>query len=179
MSHERMQRMHRLRPSRRLTLIASMALMLVLWACDGRNFFQPGQVPGGTGDDRGAPEVEIQSPREPAARPIGDSVFIQVHVTDDSGIDSVLFGGVAFRGDPALGTDTIIARYETKVVALAGLAVEDTVLTRYLLPVEDSTRETASLFVIAYDAAGNAASDSTSLIIGGPKVEFLNLASGQ
>ncbi|MCK5650102.1 MAG: hypothetical protein KAJ42_01940, partial [Gemmatimonadetes bacterium] len=177
MSHERMQRMHRLQPSRSLTLITSMALILVLWACEGRNFFQPSDVI--VGDGTGAPAVEIQSPRDSAARPIGESVLIRVRVTDDSGIDSVLFGGVASRGNADLGTDTIVARYETKVVALDGLSVEDTVLTRELLPVQDSTREPVSLFVIAYDTAGNAASDTTSLFIGGPKVEFLTLEDGQ
>ena len=97
MSHERMQRMHRLQPSRSLTLITSMALILVLWACEGRNFFQPSDVIVGDGVITGAPQVEIQSPRDSAARPVGESVLIRVRVTDDSGIDSVLFGGVAFR----------------------------------------------------------------------------------
>lgn len=180
MSHERMQRMHRLQLSRSLTLITSMALTLVLWACDGQNFFQPsGGIVGGGGDPTGALDVEIQSPTEPAAAPVGDSVLIRVRVTANSDISSVLFGGVAFRGDPDLGTASIVARYQSKVVDLGDLAVEDTVLTRYLLSTPDSTRELVSLFVIAYDSLGNAASDSTSLFIGGPKVEFLTLENNQ
>lgn len=85
---------------RRLTLGAGLAGLLVLWACEGRNLFQPVDV---RAQDRRPPTVEIEQPREPAARPIGDSVLVRVRVADDSGVDSVLLGGVALRGDPEIG----------------------------------------------------------------------------
>ena len=41
----------------------------------------------------------------------GDSVFVKTHVVDNRGVVSLILSGAARRGIPALGTDTVVARY--------------------------------------------------------------------
>lgn len=149
-------------------------LALLAWGCEGDNLFQPGP---GRGPDSRAPEVEIQEPREPAANPIGDSIFVSAAISDDLGVDSVVFEGFAMRGDPSLGTETMVERFEAKAVALPFST--DTVVTRYLIPTPDSTRETAAIVVSAYDASGNVSADTLSMILGGPRVRLMNIEDGQ
>jgi len=164
---------------RLLPLVLGLVALAALWSCDGQNLFAPnGGVLAG-GDDLGQPpEVEIQQPREPAARPIGDSVLITARAKDDVGVDSILFGGVAFRGDVDLGTDTIVARYFSKMVHFDESS-RDTTVSRYLNASKDDTRETSVLFAIAFDSQGNIAADSLQMIIGGPRVQFLTIEEDQ
>jgi hypothetical protein len=156
----------------RLGSIAALALLSL--ACEGDNLFQPG---GGFGVGAGSPSVDIQEPRDPAANPVGDSVFVSAAISDDFGVDSVVFEGFAIRGDPALGTETLVPRFEAKMVPLG--AVQDTVISRFLVPTPDSTRETAAIVVTAYDASGNASADTLSMVMGGPRVRLMNIETGQ
>ncbi len=159
--------------------VVGILALAVVWSCDGQNMFAPGSQIIQDPDDPGiAPEVEITQPREPAARPIGDSVLISAITSDDVGVDSILFGGISFRGDPDLGTDTIVSRYQSKMVVFDA-TVSDTSVSRYLNATTDDTRETAVLFAIAYDSQGNIASDSLEMIIGGPRVQFLSIEDDQ
>jgi len=170
---------HRIRNlGRGLPLALGIAALAVLWACDGKNVFAPGTGSGSGGPGGIPPTVEIRQPREPAARPIGDSVLITARAVDDVGLDSLLFLGVAFRGDPNLGTDTIVPRYVSKMVRF-DTSVRDTIISRYLPATQDTTRETSTLFAVAYDSHGNLASDSVQLIIGGPRVQFLTIEDDQ
>jgi DNA-binding beta-propeller fold protein YncE len=148
--------------------------LAALWSCDGQNAFSP----GGIGTDALPPEVEIQNPRQPAARPVGDSVLIVAHTWDDTGVDSILLTGVSFRGDVDLGTDTTVIRYSPKMVHFLG-STQDTTISRYLTATPDTTRESSVLYAIAYDGNGNISADSVSLTIGGPRVQFLTLEEGQ
>ncbi len=158
---------------------AVLTLLIALAACQGDNLFQPGgSGGGGGGPDREGPSVDIETPQQPAASPIGDSLLVRVRVQDDQGVDSVLFMGFSTRGDPNLGTDTQIDRFEPKVVHLSQSS-RDTVLTRYIMPTPDATREDALIFVLAYDSKGNIGTDSTQLTLGGPRVELLNIADQQ
>jgi hypothetical protein len=142
--------------------------------CDGPNQFRTPL--GATGN---APRVDIEVPSgdAQAAKPVGDSVLVRVRVRDDAGIDSVRFVGFARRGDPALGTEEIVDRYQSKRVVLG--AVRDTVLSRYLLATASDVKETATIVVLAYDNEGNVSADTVPLIIGGPDVELLNLEDDQ
>lgn len=168
-----------IRTRRRLIPIgAGMVALAALWSCDGENLFSPSGTFVGGGDTGIPPVVDIEQPREPAARPIGDSVLISARASDDVGIDSILFGGVAFRGDPDLGTDTIVTRFISKMVRLDA-TTRDTTVSRYLNARPDSTRETSVLFAIAFDSQGNIASDSLNMIIGGPRVQILTLEDNQ
>lgn len=159
---------------RLLSLASGMAALAILGACDGQNAFGP----GGFGADGSPPAVEIENPREPAARPVGDSVLIVAHAWDDTGVDSILFAGVSFRGDVNLGTDTTVFRYFSKMVRFPN-AVQDTTVSRYLAATADTTRESSLLYAIAYDGSGNASADTVALTIGGPRVTFLTLQDEQ
>jgi hypothetical protein len=154
-----------------LTVAAAVALAA---GCDGPNQFR---TPISTTGD--APRVEIQVPSAggQAAKPVGDSVLVQVRLRDDQGVTGVTFQGVALRGDPSLGTDEVVPRYQPRQVTLA--AVRDTVLTRYLQATEDDTKETAAIIVTAVDEEGNTSADTVFLVIGGPDVRILNLTEGQ
>ncbi len=170
-------------PTRRRVLPISVgfAALAVLLSCDGQNVFAPGSGgsgTGGTGPDGNPPTIQIEQPREPAARPIGDSVLITARAVDDVGIDSLVFLGVAFRGDKDLGTDSIVARYAPKIVKFDS-PVRDTTISRYLAASPDTTRETSVLFALAYDGQGNIAADSVQLIIGGPRVQFITIQDNQ
>ena len=166
-------------PRRVLPVCLGLAALALLWACDGQNVFAPGGSGGSTGGaDGNAPTVQIQQPREPAARPIGDSVLITARAVDDVGVDSVVFLGVAFRGDRNLGTDTMVARYVSKMVRF-DTPVRDTTVSRYLEASPDTTRETAVLFALAFDSKGNVGADSVQMIIGGPRVQFLTIEDNQ
>jgi len=160
---------------------AAMAGVLLVAACDGENLFSvPGSAGGASkGDDTKPPIVEINSPRGDSlsAKPIGDSVFVSVHVSDDIGVRSVRFSGVSHRGDKSLGTDEVVQRFEDKIVTLSD--VKDTTLTRYILPTTDSIKETVKILVEATDTFGNIATDTVDMILGGPDVELLDLVDGQ
>ena len=148
-------------------------------ACDGDNLFtglpRAGQV------DADVPVVKILDPPSAnvtPAQPLGDSLLVTVDVRDDTGIATVVFQGLAFRGDAALGTDSIVERFETKVVDLLP-PVGDTILSRYLKATPDSTLETVQIIVTAIDTLGNSASDTVAIFLGGPDVDFLNLTGGE
>jgi len=166
---------HGTRKRRRLLpLTAGMVALAALWSCDGQNLFSP----SGSLVDSSGPTVEIQQPREPAARPVGDSVLIVAHASDDTGLDSLLFAGISFRGDASLGTDTTVIRYEPKMIRFDG-SVGDTTVSRYLRATPDTTREASEIFVVAYDSNGNISSDTVQMTIGGPRVTFLTLEDDQ
>ena len=166
---------HGIRNRRRLLPLAAGSLALAaLWSCDGQNLFAPDPTLSGGA----APVVEIQQPRQPAARPVGDSIYISARASDDTGVDYVLFGGIAYRGEVGLGTDTIVSRYFAKMVRF-NASSRDTTVARYLLATPDSSRESAVLFAIAYDKQGNVSADTVALTIGGPRVEFLTVQDGQ
>jgi len=110
---------------------------------------------------------------------LGDSILIEVNVSDSTALDRVVFGGIAKRGDPSLGTDEVVTRFQSKVVSFGGTVSDTTGLRRYLLPSPDTTRETAFVFVEAFDTAGNRSTDTVQVILGGPDVQVLNLADDQ
>ena len=166
--------------ARSVLVLAGVALLA---ACDGENRFanpiSPNEGAGGGADTR-PPSVDIQTPRGDSlsAKPLGDSVLVQARVQDNVGVDSVVFVGFAERGDADLGTDEVVERFETKSVGLP-VGVRDTVITRYLIAVDDTVKETASIVVVAFDAEGNAAADTVQLVLGGPEVEILDVEEGQ
>jgi DNA-binding beta-propeller fold protein YncE len=90
----------------------------------------------------------------------------------------VRFYGVAFRGDPDLGTDTVVPRFLEKTISMPA-GVKDTTLTRFLVATADSVKETAFVFVEASDSIGNVVADSVAIVLGGPDVELLGLEENQ
>ncbi len=158
---------------RLLPLSAGLVALAVLWSCDGQNLF----APDSRISDSVPPTVDIQTPDDSTGFGIGFPVFVEARISDDLGVDSVLFTGVSFRGDPDLGTDTIVQRYEPKMVRFTQ-ATQDTVITRELLATSDSVRDDAALFAIAYDTQGNIAADSVALRLGAPRIEFRSFSDG-
>ena len=163
-------------------LTAMLAGVLFLAACDGPNQFAtpiPGSGTGPGGDTR-PPEVDIQVPRGDSlsAKPLGDSVLVRVQVSDNTGVDSVAFFGIAERGDELLGTDTVISRFIQKNVSLPQ-RTRDTILTRYLIATPSAIKETSQIIVVAYDGDGNIAADTSDLVLGGPDVVLENVEEGQ
>ena len=146
-------------------------------ACDGDNLFTvPSGAVAAPGTDPKAPVVNITVPRGDSlsAKPVGDSVFVTAHVTDNVGIRSVRMYGVSYRGNIDLGTDTVIQRFKEKTITV-GPGVKDTTLYRYLLPTTDTTKELAYIVVQAADSSGNTAGDTVRLVLGGPDVTLLNI----
>ena len=166
---------------RLLATAAAMGGVALVAACEGGNLFG---VAGGAGTVAGSdsklPTVTITVPRGDSlsAKPLGDSVFVSAHVTDNVGVASVSMYGIAKRGDPNLGTDEIVDRFVEKTVTLPA-GVKDTTITRYLEPTPDSVKETAFIVVEAADSSGNISSDTVSLVLGGPDVQLLNIENGQ
>jgi hypothetical protein len=166
---------------RLLATAAAMAGVFLVAACEGSNLFG---VSGGTvataGSDTKAPVVTINVPRGDSlsASPLGDSLFVSAEVSDNVGVSSVSMYGVAKRGDPSLGTDTVVDRFVKKTITLPA-GVKDTTLLRYLQPTPDSVRETALIVVEASDAAGNVSADTVMLVLGGPDVKLLDIEDGQ
>jgi hypothetical protein len=144
----------------------------------GNSFF--GQAITISLSDTVRPTVNILQPAT-AAFPValGDSVFVQVQVQDNRGVSQVTFTGASRRGDVDLGTDTVVARFGTKVVSL-GTPDTDTTLTRYLLQLaSDSTSETVFIAVTATDSSGNSASDTTTVrIVSGPALTLVRPTDG-
>ncbi len=161
-------------------LATAMAAVTLLLACDGQNLFVGPDVSGRI--DTAAPTVDILTPSaadgSPSAKPLGDSVLVTVQMSDDSGLDSVRIEGVSFRGNVNLGTDTVITRFESKVVRLLTVP-EDTTVSRFLIAVDDTIKETAQIIAHAYDTLGNVSSDTVQLVLGGPDVQVLNLAQDE
>jgi hypothetical protein len=163
----------------RAALAAALVTAAALAACDSsRNPFQPrpGPGPGGgnTTVDSTRPAVQIVLPDTQTDNvAVGDSLFVRAHVTDNAALATVTFEAYAVRGSEALGTATRVNRFDTKTVDLraAGRMVRDTTLDRFLYATGDSVPE-AGIFVVvtAADSAGNTASDTFQVNLGGPRV---------
>ena len=111
-------------------------------------------------------------------------MLVRARATDDVGIDSIRFSGIAFRGNADLGTDTVVTRFFSKLVTLDAATdpdafVTDTTVMRYLNATADTVRETAYIVAQAWDAEGLSSADTVALVLGGPDVELLNVVTGQ
>jgi len=149
-------------------------------ACQGDNLFVENFGVTGSVQDREIPVVNIVQPSaaSSSAIPLGDSVLVTADIRDDAGVARIVFEGISFRGDPALGTDSEVARFESKTVDFLP-PVPDTTISRYLLALPDTILETTQIIVTVFDTVGNFAADTVPLILGGPEVLFLNLAGGE
>lgn len=157
-------------------LVTSVAVTLAA-GCDGENVFQPG---GGLGGSASV-SVDIQDPSaDVTSHSIGDSLLVTARVSSGRGIQTVTYEAFALRGDPDLGTQQVVPRFTPKTVDLMGV-VTDTVLSRYLQPTEgdEDVREPILVVVKAEDADGAIASDTAEVLLGGTKVELLDIVDGQ
>ena len=158
-----------LRASRR-ALLALLAAGVVAGCGDNQ---WSGVTGVGVGNDSEAPQAEILAPDSTRRIALGDSVFVQVRLRDNAGIDSVALSGFVLRGSPELGTQVRIEKFAPKLVALSsGTAlVRDTTLTRYLVATSDSvTDEPVYIVAAVRDLAGNTRADTVTISVGGPRV---------
>lgn len=171
----------------------SLLLGLVLAGCEGDNVFASGEDPRGEDptEDSRAPEVFIPPPDVPVEQlevsgfvpvrdgvgvSVGDSILVAAQVTDNVGVTTVTFEGLAFRGDPAIGTDVVVTRFNPKTVELTE-ASQDTIIRRFLNPTQEDAREIVDIIVTATDTNGNVGTDTIQILIGGPSINFVNLRS--
>lgn len=151
----------------------ALAGIVALAACDGPNRFSG---PVDINQDR--PRVEITIPRtDSAAVPLNDSVLVEARFRDNTGVDSVRFYGETVRGDPSLGTDVTVIRFEGRSVGLP--SPRDTTLGRFLIPAPDTIKEFTNLIAEGFDRDGNRGADTLVVQLGGPTVRILDLADGQ
>lgn len=105
-----------------------------------------------------------------AAR-IGDSARVQVQLNDGEGLSKVTIDGVALRGSTILGTDTVVQRFDPKVIDNLN-GVTDTLVIRDVLSTPgDVTPESVTLRAIVQDIEGNL--DTATIVIAvvaGPKL---------
>ncbi|MCH7715179.1 MAG: hypothetical protein IH876_03525, partial [Gemmatimonadetes bacterium] len=129
--------------------------------------------------DQQAPTLTFTDPTTGTMVRAGDSLLVAVRVQDNRGVTNVTFNGISHRGDPLVGTDTVVTRFDEKSIALSPAAT-DTTSTRYLFPVlTDSTAETAYMRVTVQDSSGNVTTDSVQVnIVNGPTLLITSPVGG-
>jgi hypothetical protein len=166
-----------IRPRAVLAALVSVAL---LGGCDSSgNPFRPvppGGGGGGGGRDVTPPVVDILVPNtQTPTVAVGSEIFVRARATDDVGLAAVTFEGFAIRGNPDLGTDVRVDRFVTRTVdlRLAGSAVRDTTLDRFLEPTADTLPESGVYIVVtARDTADLVSADTFRVTLGGPRVRL-------
>ena len=121
--------------------------------------------------DELAPTITFVAPAPGALVRIGDTLRVSVRVQDNKGVASLTLEGVAHRGDPTLGTDSVVSKLVSKTVALG--QNPDTTVVRDLVPTdpEDTTSETVYVRVTAVDSSGNTTLDSIAVsFVSGPSL---------
>ena len=180
MGRQRTYRHHtRRRPLK--ALVGGLLGGILFAACQGDNLFVDFTGTGtGSVQDADIPSVTIEVPSSAtvAAKPLGDSVLVTVDVRDDAGVSTIVFEGLSLRGDPDLGTESVVPRFVSKTVDLVP-PNPDTTISRYLLALPDTILETTLIIVTVFDTVGNSAADTVPLILGGPEVMFTNLVGGE
>ncbi|HEX8241948.1 MAG TPA: hypothetical protein VF541_00585 [Longimicrobium sp.] len=181
-----MARAFRRRPA--ASLIALLAAGLALAACEGTNAFSTppgsgngnGNGNGGGQTDATAPTVVIQKPDSAGSVAVGEQLYVEARVTDNAALDSVVIRAFVQKGSAELGTDTSIARFGSKTVRLGGTstAVKDTVIKRFLDPLDSTRVNNVRVVVTAYDTAGNRKADTTTVNVGGPRVQIVGPPAG-
>ncbi len=174
----------------RLATLAVAAVALVQCGESGR--FGTGPGGGGTGGGTGGgggtpgascttgcPTVTIMQPATPAFPVgVGDSVLVQFRATDNQGVVSIDIEGVAQRGNPAFGTDTVVARFTKRTLVIPNRP--DTTMARFLYVIKaDSSTENALVIVTATDSLGNRGADTATVrLSAGPKLTISKPSAG-
>ena len=123
--------------------------------------------------DRTTPTVEFLQPASGSTVAIGDSVLVEVSVRDVQGLASVDLSGYQLVGDSTLGTRQRVPRFLLKAVNLLGQ--DSTVVRRWLLPTgSGSAADSVFLQAVVRDTAGNVATATRRVSVGGPRVRILS-----
>ncbi|MEX0856120.1 MAG: hypothetical protein WD056_00995 [Gemmatimonadota bacterium] len=111
--------------------------------------------------DEENPTVEIQIPTPGTQVAEGDSTLVRVRVRDNDKVSQVRIEGVAFRGDPDLGTFQVVHRYTPWDINLVN-ASADSILNRYLRANATIGAETVHVIVTATDRQENVGADTVA-----------------
>ena len=104
-----------------------------------------------------------------------DSVQVEVELADPAGIRSVTLVGLAYRGDPGMGTDSVVERFAARTITFPRPTEGDTlprqyVLNPYLRPAGEPSAEPVEILITATDGYGNISDTMKVMFVGGPKV---------
>lgn len=122
--------------------------------------------------DLDPPTAEIESPASGSVYVTGDSLVVTARATDNDQLVAMRFRAVALVGDPALGTDAEIARFQPVSREFTGTRT-DTTLTR-VLPFNagsmtanppTSSNEAVAIIVEAEDGAGFVTADTVMVTL--------------
>jgi len=156
-----------------LAVVTAVALVA---ACDQRTPVVPKITGGGSGSTvKGAPVVSIDTV-QPSPVNVGDSIFVAVHIVEDSSIASLTIQGLTVKGSVILGTLSVANRYTPVSVGNFRPALRDTVILRYLHPATpvDTSLDSLVLVASATDNSGKVGADTVIVrVVTGPKVTFL------
>ncbi len=116
--------------------------------------------------DEEPPTVSIELPDEDDGTIfVGEELLVQSAFSDNDAVVELRFQGLGLRGDPDLGTDSAVVRFEEKVVNFDP-AVADSVIKRLLQPIPaDSTGEVVHVIATVTDAQGNMGADTTTVTV--------------
>jgi len=133
---------------------------------------------GGSSGNGPGVTVQIPAKTDTMLVTVGDSVFVQVHLSDSRGVTSLVISGTSVRGSVNLGTDTTVQRFIERTVTLP--KTKDTVITRYLRAVlTDSTSEFVTVGAVAINTANDTTRDTSVVrVVDGPHVAVLQPAPG-
>lgn len=124
-----------------LALIALVAVAVV--SCDTRLPTASRRAAPGT-----PPSVVIDSPVVNSQINVGDSIFVRVLAVGGNALRSLIIRADAVTGDKDLGTYAETPRYTAVTVNLP-VGTTDTVIRRYLKPIDDKNQSLESLVIIA------------------------------
>ena len=91
------------------------------------------------------PVVQINTPSPGGLQAIGGSILVETFIEKlpasfRTGIQTLRLEGVAFRGDPELGTDQVVPRFLTRTVTFDPPVFDGQVVSRFLPATGDVTR---------------------------------------
>ncbi len=124
--------------------------------------------------DEEPPVVEILAPSPGLNIPALQPLTVRARVTDNDAVSHVTMEGVALRGDPDLGTDHVVQKFEPWPIELDDPS-PDTTLVRILRSSEDFSAEEVHVVVTAEDRQGNVGSDTIQITmeeLEPPKIQF-------
>jgi hypothetical protein len=129
------------------------------------------------------PTISIDSPVVGTLVNIGDSVFVTLHLHDNTALKSATLTGVTQVGSVDLGTFKETARYKAVTIPISGsfrTGLRDTTIRRYLQPVDVKDTALGPMVVVA-TVASDGGSDTASRmvdIVSGPKVNIIAPTNG-
>ncbi len=115
-----------------------------------------------------APLVRIDTPSQGGSAAIGTPLLVDTFIEElpapfRSGITTLRLEGLAFRGDPELGTDQVVPRFLTRTVTFDPPVLDGLAISRSLPATSDMTEEPVFVIATAIDAWGNESADTVSI----------------